>query len=358
MTSFLIRFAIYAGLWILMIAQSNASVSISILFFAVSLGIYFFLSIRNIPLFVYIILTIIIGLHGFLIQESVLTMLIFLSISMTAMFRLKVFNFSIYLTFVTLLSILLRILLGESVLIPLIVTFFFSFLASTLNKQITENNEQKMMYERLVSEYGQLKRMNVSSEKQARLEERTRIARDIHDSVGHRLTALIMTLEMLAIQKGDSDLRKVKQMAVESLEETREAVKALQASESEGIATVVHLIRKLEAESHMLIRFTLKEGVLSVPLSNEQSVVLYRVIQEALTNAMRHAQTREVHVTLGKSSNGNVTFNISNPYQAKKGIEFGFGLTNMKNRVEELDGRLDVYQTENHFIVKGVIPGE
>ena len=49
-------------------------------------------------------------------------------------------------------------------------------------------------------------------------------------------------------------------MAKESLEETRHAVKALQAEENEGIATIVHLIRKLEAESHVLVQFTLKQG--------------------------------------------------------------------------------------------------
>lgn len=346
------------ALWIWMIAESSDRVPISLLFLSISLGLYFFLSIKNITILLYIALTVIIGIHGLLINESILTLLLFMSITTTAIFRLTEAHFRILLSIMTLLSIMLRILLEESVLVTLFVMFFFCYLAIILNKKIAEINEQKMMYGHLVSEYAQLKRMNLSSEQQARLEERTRIARDIHDSVGHRLTALIMNLEMLAIQRNDSALREVKQMAVESLEETREAVKALKVSENEGIATVVHLIRKLEAESHMLIRFTLKEGVLLVPLSNEKSVVLYRVIQEALTNAMRHAQTREVHVTLGKSSIGDVTFNISNPFKATKGFEFGFGLTNMKNRLAELNGRLDVYQTDSLFIVKGIIPGE
>lgn len=67
------------------------------------------------------------------------------------------------------------------------------------------------------------------------------------------------------------------------------------------------LIRKLEAESHILVQFTIKQGVLSVSLSNEKSVALYRIIQEALTNAMRHAQAREVKIILGKSAKEDIS---------------------------------------------------
>ena len=69
-------------------------------------------------------------------------------------------------------------------------------------------------------------------------------------------------------------------MAKDSLEEIRRSVKAMQTEENEGIATVVHRIRKLESESHMFVQFTMKQGILSVPLTNEKSVVLYRVIQD------------------------------------------------------------------------------
>ena len=135
-------------------------------------------------------------------------------------------------------------------------------------------------------------------------------------------------------------------------------MKALQVHKNEGIATVVHLIRKLEAESHLLVQFTLMQGILSVPLSNEKSVALYRVIQESLTNAMRHSESREVQVTLGRSATGDISFMISNTVHQPTAFHYGFGLSNMKKRVEELKGKLSAYQTEKQFIVEGVIPGE
>ena len=88
--------------------------------------------------------------------------------------------------------------------------------------------------------------MNLNAEVNTTYKERNTIARDIHDSVGHRLTALIMKLEMLSIQNSNSDYDELKSMAKESLEEIRKSVKTMQTDENEGIATVVHLIRKLE----------------------------------------------------------------------------------------------------------------
>nr|WP_246187639.1 sensor histidine kinase [Ornithinibacillus caprae] len=198
--------------------------------------------------------------------------------------------------------------------------------------------------------------MNLVAEEDTRLQERNRIARDIHDSVGHRLTALIMQLEILAIQEKKDSYRELKRMANESLEETRHAVKALQSDENEGIATVIHLIRRLEAESHIRVQFTTQQGVLSVKLSNDQSVVLYRVIQEALTNAMRHAQSREIHIILGKSAIGDISFDITNSIYEVRNFTDGFGLTSMKKRVEEIGGKVEVYQTNSQFIVKGSFP--
>src|SRR5690625_731904 len=144
-------------------------------------------------------------------------------------------------------------------------------------------------------------------------------------------------------------------MTKESFEDTRSAVKALQIEESEGIATVVHLIRKLEAESHLLIQFTLKQGVLSVPMTNEMSVVLYRVIQEALTNIMRHGETRHAHITLEKSATDDLLFEVRNPVHNRTPFKMGFGLKNMQARVEAIDGKLVIKQIDHECVVSGKI---
>jgi signal transduction histidine kinase len=331
----------------------------SLLSFAGAMGIFFFLSLRKVPVYLYILLTCMIVMHGlFFTEGNLFTIILLFYVSIIASLRLNGNTLRVYIVLNLLISLGISYVQTDNIMAVLITTVFLYFLILAVNQYQMRLKEQRELYEELLGEYRKQKRVNLLAEQNARVEERNRIARDIHDSVGHRLTALIMKLEMLAIQTCNDDYRELKKMAEESLGETRQAVKALQADESEGIATVVNLIRKLEAESQIVVQFTIQQGVLTVPLSNEHSVVLYRVIQEALTNTMRHGRSREVRVVLGKSAIGDVTFEITNSIHHHQPIEFGFGLTNMRKRVEEVKGRLDVYQKDNLFYVSGVIPAQ
>lgn len=359
MKYFWLRFIIFVSLWSLIIFQYSENVAVSTLCFAGTMAIFFFLSLKKVPVYLYIILSVVIWLHGLLFTEGTLfTVILLFYVSIMASLRLRASMLILYILMNFGFSIFISYLQLDHVLAITVIACFIYFLILSTHHYDVTLNEQRTLYEELLGEYRKQKRVNSLAEENARVEERNRIARDIHDSVGHRLTALIMKLETLAIQSKNEEYRELKKMAEDSLGETRQAVQTLQAEESEGIATVVNLIRKLEAESQIVVQFTLKQGVLTVPLSNENSVVLYRVIQEALTNAMRHGHSREVHVELGKSAIGDVTFEISNSIYEVKPFTLGFGLTNMKNRVEEIGGRLDVYQKENQFFVTGIIPSE
>lgn len=353
------RFSTFCVLWVLTILGYSEHLSLSIISFAVALGIYFLLSLQKVSLQLYGLLSGLIFIHGYyLINHSLITILLFLYITMDSAYRLKARDFNMYFIANLLLSLLMIAMDRDQMIVMMIMTLFFYFIVFSINRMSNERREQKAIYDELLSEYRKLMRMNLVAENNARLQERNNMARDIHDSVGHRLTALIMKLEMLSIQNSNSDYDELKLMARESLEEIRKSVKTMQTVENEGIATVVHLIRKLESESHIFVQFTMKQGILSVPLTNEKSVVLYRVIQEGLTNAMRHAGSREVQVTLGKSAIGAISFEIKNTIFNPKPFSFGFGLTNMKKRIEEIQGTLEVYQTEKQFVVSGTIPSK
>ncbi|PAV29771.1 hypothetical protein CIL05_10425 [Virgibacillus profundi] len=359
MKVFWVRFGLFCILWVLLILMDSEQIPLSIMAFTTAMGGYFFLSLQKALLLLYTGLSAIVIVHGFfLVDEPIFTVILLLYIMMDAAFRLKNKYLPWYLLINLAFSIYLLFIQYYPILEIIIISVFFYFLIMAINRLSMDLREQQEMYDGLLTEYRNLKRLNMATERDARLGERTKIAREIHDSVGHRLTALIMKLEMLAIQQGSTEYNELKEMASVSLDETRQAVKALQTEEHEGIATVVHLIRKLEAESHILVQFTMRQGILSVPLTNEKSVVLYRVIQEALTNAMRHAGSREVHIILGKSATGDIAFEIKNSIFNAKPFTFGFGLSNMKSRVEELYGSLSVYQTDEQFIVNGIIPSE
>lgn len=145
-----------------------------------------------------------------------------------------------------------------------------------------------------------MKRRIVTNEKAARQEERTQIARDIHDSVGHKLTALLMQLEVLRMQADEQlapRVTELKELARESLEETRSAVKSLKQPETGGLTAILNMIRKLEAEQFMRVHFTVQHGALSAPLRASQSFAVYRAVQEALTNLMKHSESKEAFIT-------------------------------------------------------------
>lgn len=252
-------------------------------------------------------------------------------------------------------------LLGESGYpLPFLGLFAAAFAAAGALFQSVTDREQEAAArsEALLSEYRKLKRRQLSDEEAVRQEARAQAARDIHDTAGHKLTALLMQLEVYRMQASEEAkpmLEQLKLLAKESLEETRKAVKKLKKEESGGLQAILALIRRLEAENFMKIEFTVKDGALSAPLTNEQSVAVYRAVQEALTNAMRHSRARSAQVMFEAPGGGSVfRFEISN--ERKEGgrafIE-GFGLRSMRERVTQAGGELEIAAYEHQFIVRG-----
>lgn len=250
----------------------------------------------------------------------------------------------VYAAYLSLLSLLTSALL------------FFLYRA-TKNK-----NKIETRYDNLSDDYRQLRRQAVSGEEVIRQEERNQIARDIHDSVGHRLTALLMQLEAARIQAGSPDLEDkfsgLKELAQNSLDETRQAVQTLRSDERAGTQAIIQLIRKMEMESHLRLTITMQAGVLSLPLSNQQSVTIYRAVQEALTNMMRHSQSREAHIEFGQIAGRDFRFEVSHPIPQKIKIQEGFGLTNMRERLDAIGGHLTLTQREGHLTLIGQFPLE
>lgn len=270
-------------------------------------------------------------------------------------FILMARHFYIFITYLLVVCIGL-VIFSYLTLNNLLLVVLLVICASFLLQTVIERKEKNELYDQLLSQYRKLKRLSVEQEQLVRAEERTKIARDMHDSVGHKLTALLMQLEVMDIKNEDTNLQHIKLLARDSLEETRFAVRQLKVNESSGIQSVVQLIRKLEMESHLVIKFTLEKGILSIPLTNNQSIILYRVLQESLTNAMKHSESKEVEVTIGTNSLQHVQFSVKNKIYSQMPLVQGFGLTNMKERLQEIGGELRVTKNDQQFIVVGTFP--
>lgn len=224
-----------------------------------------------------------------------------------------------------------------------------------------ERREAAASFDALANEFRKLKRRFRDSEDAARAEERLGIARRLHDSVGHRLTTLLVQLEAARLQAGDSPearrMSDLKRLAQRGLDETRRAVSALSEQDVGSMPSLIRLIRNLEAESSLQVDFTVRHGALSVQLEREPAVALYRAVQEALTNAMRHGAARRVEVRFEAPGGSIFRFEVSNQVEREPGVvNPGFGLKTMRERVEAAGGSLEVAAQPGRFVVRGSFP--
>ncbi|WP_335872989.1 sensor histidine kinase [Bacillus sp. 2205SS5-2] len=362
MGAFLLRFFFFMVIWTVFLFPFWQTEQFPFFLFAcaASVAAYFFLPVVQKKVNLYLFINSIILILGLVTSvdsyQSLVILLMYLLLE--GVFRLSESAYRL-LMMVTGAVMVLLLFYWEFFSIPwfIVVTLYF-FVTFLLNQAAFHRAQSRELYEQLLEEYRRMKRQTLENEKLVRLEERTRIAREIHDSVGHKLTALLMQIEIMIQTKDFSVVDSLKDLASDSLAETREAVSTLHIEEIEGVSSIIALIRKLESENGMSIVFTTKQGVLSVQLNAEQSIVLYRVIQESLTNAMKHTQSRRIEVSLGRTAKGDIDVNITNPLTKKRPFQFGFGLTNMEGRLREIGGNLRVYQTEDSFMVNGSFPVE
>jgi signal transduction histidine kinase len=175
-----------------------------------------------------------------------------------------------------------------------------------------------------------------AAEYTAVLEERGRIAREIHDVVGHSLSGIAVQLDMADALHGagktteaNEAVLRARALAVSGLKETRRAVHALRESTLPLSESVARL-----AESHGAAFRVSGEGSVSVEIT--QTVI--RAAQEALTNAHKHAPGADVAVSLEYSASA-VTLTVTDN-GTRHGQGSGMGLAGMRERAALLGGTL------------------
>ena len=141
---FWVRFSTFCILWVLTILGYSEHLSVSIISFAVALGIYFLLSLQKAPLLLYGLLSGLIFIHSYyLMNHSLITILLFLYITMDSAFRLKARDFKIYFIANLLLSLLMIAINRDQVIEMMIMSLFFYFIVFSINRMINERREQK-----------------------------------------------------------------------------------------------------------------------------------------------------------------------------------------------------------------------
>ncbi len=205
------------------------------------------------------------------------------------------------------------------------------------------------------------------------LEERARIAREVHDVLAHSLGALgiqLQTVRALLTVHNDPDraleaLAAAQRMASGGLTETRRAVHALRTDTLPLHDELTRATAEL-AERHD-IHVQYRTSGAPLPLPPEAIVALLRTAQESLVNAVKHAPGADIAVDLDYQGDG-VRLTVTNPLaqeaaaaagrgaDALHTLDSGYGLTGMRERLLLLRGSLEAGQRDGQWVVTAAIP--
>ncbi|MDJ0704491.1 MAG: response regulator [Leptolyngbyaceae cyanobacterium MO_188.B28] len=195
----------------------------------------------------------------------------------------------------------------------------------------------------------QEQRLNQRIEEMTALEERHRIARDIHDSLGHALVALniqmetALTLWKEAPDKAYAFLVEAKQSGSSALQAVRKSVSDLRTDPLQG-QLLEQAIANLTQEFHQTTGISLKRQIdLSMPFSNSVNTVVYRIVQEGLTNICKYANASAVHLQIQTTPvELQLMLQDDGDGFCVDESQAGFGLRGMRERVAALGGRLEI----------------
>jgi len=214
-----------------------------------------------------------------------------------------------------------------------------------------------------LAEANQLLRNHASQvEELATTKERNRLAREIHDSVGHYLTVVnvqIGAARTMLEQNRSSALEhliKAQALTQEGLAEVRHSVAALRASPSESrpLSEALTLLVDQWRAAGLNANFRISGTVRS--LTPQTSLTLYRGGQEALTNVAKHASATRVDIRLNYAAD-RIRLTITDNGVGANNSESGFGLLGIRERVQLLNGTMRVTtEAGKGFILEVEVP--
>lgn len=178
--------------------------------------------------------------------------------------------------------------------------------------------------------------------------ERARIAREIHDGLGHSLTSLRIQLEVVKKfsevnpTKAKEAMALAEELAARSLTDVRHVLTTMRNPDFDFEESLTRLVDELRASQSVEIDFH-ADGV-EMPL--ETGFQVYRIVQEAITNVLKHAKATNVSVQIQKREKGlEVEVKDNGCGFDPQGMHGGFGLTGIRERTQQINGNLVIDST-------------
>ncbi len=189
----------------------------------------------------------------------------------------------------------------------------------------------------------------------SRTEERLRIARDLHDTLGHHLTALSIQLDVAARRSDNAaaeHIREAHAIARLLLSDVRDVVGELRSGGEVNVTALIKPLCRTYGDLHVYL-----ESPDSILAGNAaQAEVLLRCVQEIVTNTLKHAQAHNLWIRVTQSEFG-IDIHARDDGRGSTQIRDGHGLAGMRERFAALGGRVEISSTPGaEFIVHVFMP--
>jgi signal transduction histidine kinase len=235
-----------------------------------------------------------------------------------------------------LLGIIIHLTGGPSLVAATAYFAFFLFASYAMHIAHNEANARQQLAEA----NAELKMTSGLLDISSRTSERLRIARDLHDLLGHHLTALTLNLETashLATGEAREQIEKSKAIARHLLTDVRAAVSRLRDEEPVDLTTALQSLRDVVASPSLHLQLPLE-----LPVTDAQvAQIALRSVQEIVTNAVRHSGARNLWVTLATVDH-TLDIDARDDGAGTDHVRFGNGLRGIRERVEQVRGSLEV----------------
>ncbi len=215
--------------------------------------------------------------------------------------------------------------------------------------------KEKQLYDQLYISNRYLAEANIGlqtvaaeAELSSIFKERTRIAREIHDSLAYTFTNLIALLNAFLVQKQatgqevPAEIEKARNLALDGLRDLRQALHTLRPRENEdynGLGAILRLTKVFKQATG--IEVSLNFGDVPQYIGKPLEKVIYRAVQEGLTNSFRHGKATEVYISFYLVGEG-VEVNIKDNGRGTDSPTGGYGLLGIQERVDELAGKVNI----------------
>lgn len=239
--------------------------------------------------------------------------------------------------------------------------FFILFLMIYIANEVQENERMTQELIMVHQVNHELENYAAVSEKIAEDKERKRLAREIHDTLGHALTGIAAGVDaciaMIDInpEATKKQLMVISKVVRQGIVDVRNSLNKLRpgALEQHGFkGAIENMIEEFTSVSDLTI--SLDYRLDKVDFENTKEDILFRVIQESVTNAVRHGDATHIDISLYIEDNS-LYLKIQDNGQGCEEIHYGFGLKQMKERLGMINGKV-AYDGHHGFLTIVTVP--